>query len=273
MSWTIVDKRGIVTTCFPYKEGDDLTEILGVKLYEKPLPRNLAGKVRGNFPSFISKTDQERVQNILKYLPEHFGRKYQATLKLDGSSMTIYARSVLHGIVLGEFGAEPTNMTEIGVCSRNLDLKLEDETSSLFLRTFRDLGLEEKLRNLQRHVSRDIAVQGEMMGPGIQGNRERLEGLRFFVFDVYDITTQRYLDPISVKDLADAHGFDHVPVIDYINLENLWDDSNPVSRFLEYADRKSLNHDIAEGVVFKAVGGERHSFKAINNVFLLKEKD
>jgi RNA ligase (TIGR02306 family) len=47
-------------------EGEDLTEILGVEKYEKPIPSNLQGKVRGNFPSFIPKTDQERVQNLTK---------------------------------------------------------------------------------------------------------------------------------------------------------------------------------------------------------------
>lgn len=44
----------------PLNVGDDVTELLGIQKYEQPIPANLAGKVRGNFPSFIPKTDQER---------------------------------------------------------------------------------------------------------------------------------------------------------------------------------------------------------------------
>ena len=49
-------------------------------------------------------------------------------------------------------------------------------------------------------------------------------------------------------------------------------DFNSVDDFLKYADRPSLNHKIAEGVVFKRFDGNS-SFKVINNKFLLAEKD
>lgn len=89
------------------REGDDLTELLGVKKYEKPLDPRLAGRARGNFPSFIRKTDQERVQNLFGKLKGHKSEynpdtgevtytgeynfdqngRWEATLKLDGSSI------------------------------------------------------------------------------------------------------------------------------------------------------------------------------------------
>src|SRR5271165_4747878 len=43
----------------------DFSELLGVVLYEPPIPTQLGGQVRGNFPSFIQKTDQERCQNMV----------------------------------------------------------------------------------------------------------------------------------------------------------------------------------------------------------------
>jgi RNA ligase (TIGR02306 family) len=43
---------------------EDFAEMFGVKKWEKPLALNMLGKVRGIFPFFIPKTDQERIQNI-----------------------------------------------------------------------------------------------------------------------------------------------------------------------------------------------------------------
>ena len=49
-----------------FNDGDDLTELLNIKKYEKPVNAQLAGIARGNFPSFIPKTDQERIQNLME---------------------------------------------------------------------------------------------------------------------------------------------------------------------------------------------------------------
>jgi hypothetical protein len=42
------------------EEGTDVTKLLGIMKYEPPIPASLAGKVKGNFPSWARKTDQER---------------------------------------------------------------------------------------------------------------------------------------------------------------------------------------------------------------------
>ena len=54
------------TTKPHWSEDEDLTEILNIKKWEKPINAQLAGVCRGNFPSLIPKTDQERVQNLKK---------------------------------------------------------------------------------------------------------------------------------------------------------------------------------------------------------------
>ena len=41
-------------------EGTNLTNILGIQKWEKPIPAEMRGVMKGNFPSFIPKTDQER---------------------------------------------------------------------------------------------------------------------------------------------------------------------------------------------------------------------
>jgi RNA ligase (TIGR02306 family) len=233
-------------------EGYDLTEVLGVKKWEAPIHPSLYGKARGNFPEYIRKTDQERVQNVFKYFRRHDDvTEYEVTLKLDGSSMTAYCKSGY-----------------VGVCSRNLDLTETDDNS--FWRVARSTKLVEALEA----YGKNIAIQGELMGPGVQGNRENLKKLELYIFDVYDIDAMEYMGVAErlkvLEDLMELGAeIKSVPWVSYNRLENF----NTVEDFLAYADRASINHPIAEGVVFKSMDGNRHSFKVINNKFLLKEKD
>ena len=46
------------------------------------------GDCRGNFPSFIPKTDEMRVQSVPEVLDEIHGLPYVITLKYDGTSST-----------------------------------------------------------------------------------------------------------------------------------------------------------------------------------------
>jgi RNA ligase (TIGR02306 family) len=224
-------------------DGDDLTGQLGIQKWEKPIPANLAGQIKGNFPSWIRKTDQERVQNLDGAVC--WGDEYEITAKLDGSSMTVWFKD-----------------GEMGVCSRNIDLKMDQEGNAFVDAAKRLLGA------LLPPVN--IAIQGELMGPGVQGNREGFSEHRFFVFDVWDIDEQRYWKPEDVRALCHAQGLSHVPVlVESFTLEGLGIES--IESALRYAEGGSINHAVREGVVFKRVDG-RFSFKAISNVFLLGEK-
>ena len=79
-----------------FLEGDDVTEILGIQKWERPVPAQLAGLMKGSFPSFIPKTDQERVQNIVSEIAsaKELGLEFEVTEKLEGSSMTCYLRNL-----------------------------------------------------------------------------------------------------------------------------------------------------------------------------------
>ena len=144
--------QGLLLPAVGTGEGDDLTELLGIVKWEKPIPAQLAGQAKGNFPAVIPKTDQERVQNLVKEIELAQGDEFEETEKLEGSSMTCY--------LIGD---------EFGVCSRNLDLK-ETEGNS-FWATARAEDIETKMRQLRvKSTFTDFAVQGELIGPGIQGN-------------------------------------------------------------------------------------------------------
>jgi RNA ligase (TIGR02306 family) len=242
-----------------WEEGQDVTQELGITKWEAPIPACLAGTAKGNFPSFIPKTDQERCQNVVSEIFEsHKDESYEVTVKLDGSSCTIYVKD-----------------GEVGVCSRNLDLK-ETEGNS-FWKAARDQNLAEALLLYNKRTGKNIAIQGELTGEKIQQNQEKLKGQRFFLFDIFNIDTQEYFKPgqrlAFLEDFLIPLGADvkHVPI---------WDLRTPVaSRFanvealLEYAEGPSLNPDVKrEGLVFKSYESQ-FSFKAISNQWLLKNKD
>lgn len=228
-------------------EGDDVTEALGIQKYEAPVPAQLAGTVRGNFPGFISKTDQERIQNLTAELREWQDNPqftWEVTEKLDGSSMTVYVRD-----------------EDAGVCSRNLDLK-QDAAN-----TFWRVALAEDLIGKIRSIGRNLALQGELIGEGIQGNRYKIVGQTFRLFDIFDIDRGDYLKPQERREIAAALDIKHVPVIatELVIAEY-------VQGLLTMAEGKSVLNSAAEreGLVFKCNTFGGPSFKAISNKFLLK---
>ena len=234
-----------------FDEGDDVSELLGIVKWEKPMNAQLAGMARGNFPSLIPKTDQERVQNLKKEIAGAAvaGLKFEITEKLEGSSMTVY-------LIDGEFG----------VCSRNLDLK-ETEGNAFWATARRD-KIEEKMRAIADHG--DFAIQGELIGPGIQGNIYKLTQPEFRVFDVYNIQQGCYLTPADRRALIVGMGLQHVPFISVDKDLGV----GSIDEILQWAEDISiLNPTVQrEGIVFKEVNGGM-SFKAISNSYLCNQKD
>lgn len=230
-------------------EGLDVTEMLDIVKYEPPIPANLAGKVKGLFPSFLVKTDEERVQNIaVEYSDLCFQSKHQfyVTEKLDGSSATFYI-----------------NNREFGVCSRNLEL-LETEDNS-FWKVARELKLEENLRALEKN----ICLQGELIGEGIQGNPYGIKGQTVRFFSVYEIDTRTRLGIKDLEDICFMIGLQTVPI-----LESNFLLPNTIEEMLQYAEGKSvLNPNTErEGVVIRSMD-TKISFKAISNKFLINNEN
>jgi RNA ligase (TIGR02306 family) len=228
-------------------EGSDVSELLNIQKWERPMNAQLAGMARGNFPIEIPKTDQERVQNLKKEIAAavEAGTLFEVTEKLEGSSMTVYR-------IRGEFG----------VCSRNLDLKEEGGTT--FWQVARELDIEGKMNAVDENW--ELAIQGELIGPGIQGNIYNLSKPQFLVFDVYDIRHGKYMDPDIRRVFIERMGLKHVPHLITSNVVS-------VEMLLNLAEGKSdLNpKQEREGIVFKEVNGGM-TFKAISNKYLLGEK-
>ena len=233
---SMIDKHAI--------EGDDVTDWLGIIKYEKPVPACLSGVAKGNFPSFIPKTDEERVQNLSSDLHLWADHKWEVTEKLDGSSMTVYWKD-------GEFG----------VCSHNLDLK-KDENN-----TFWRTALSESLHIFLSDELGNIAIQGELIGEGIQGNKYKLKGHKFMVFNIYDIDSGQYMESHDRHRFCDQLGLSEVPVLD-LDIS----DSFNLETILKIANGDSYLAGNREGIVFKSQTDTSIHFKAISNRWLLKNE-
>lgn len=238
-------------------EGDDVTEELGIVKYEPPIPAQLTGKVKGNFPGFLPKTDEERIQNCGYVLGRNQGIPMYVTEKLDGSSFTFYHHNT------------NTEGDHVGVCSRNLEL-LDTEGN-----TFWAMAKKYKLDEV---VPTGFAVQGEVVGEGIQQNPLKLKGQDLFIYNIYDIVDGVYLDFNDFIRHSVEWGLKTVPIID---ADFVFDETTSVESLLKLAEGKSLLSESSarEGIVIRPkkemreiINGSdsRLSFKVISNEYLLK---
>jgi len=233
------------------KEGDDLTEALGIVKYEPPIPAQLAGKIKGTFPNFIPKTEEIRIQNFeseVGFSP--VGERAYVTEKLDGTSFTCYFNN-------GVFG----------VCGRNWELSETDDNS--LWRMAKVLELKDKMT---KH-GKNIALQGELVGAGINGNLYGMSDHKLFFFTGYDIDKGRRMFFDELEWVLFGLQLQMVPVLEKYGFV-IPNENNIVDYMLKYAEGKSvLNMEVdREGVVVRGLEKE-FSFKAISNTYLLGSKD
>lgn len=246
-----------------------ITELLGVYKYEPKIHASMAGMVRGNYPHWIPKTDQERIQNCYRSFESRgiFEKtSFVVEEKLEGSSMTVYV----------------DKDGEVGVTSRNMDLKLDQE-GNVFVNTAKKIGILDFLKEYH-DIGKDnvpdeppaLAVRGELIGPNIQGNIYGLDEAKFYIFDVYVGNFNRYMtfpERQMFIEMLEQMGLDvhTVPVIGSVSLEGV-----SIENIINEADGQSVLAETArEGLVFKSldvVDGHVPSFKSISKEYLLSEK-
>lgn len=245
------------------QEGVDLSKILGIKKYIRPEAGGTHSQARkgrsSNWPQWISKTDELRIQSVYKYAENHFDKEFYLTEKLDGESITVYYNKD----------------NETGVCSRNYDL--EPDPTDKYWKAATDVGYVDKLVKIFEETGTHYAVQGELVGPGSCGNKLQLPERKIFVYNVFDIDAGKYLSFEPMLAFCVKYGFNVVPLWFRGLLKN---DGNKLTcdDLVKVATVKSkINNDIwAEGIVFRSTieGYDRKlgriSFKAINPEFDLK---
>jgi len=235
----------------PYFEGDDVSETLGITHYEKPIPVSMQGMIRaGMLPFGLSKTDEERYQNVPGVIEEFQGKDVYITTKIDGTSSTYAMKD-------GDFH----------VCGRKVDYK--DDVENVYWKIAKKYSLAEKLQGY------NICIRGEIAGPGLQKNRLGLKDHELFVFDIVNLDTLRNLDYDEVVYWCVKLGL-QTPALEYRGEFNFTLDALKAMSEGLYKDTKNLK----EGIVIRTTEEQysqvlrgRSSFKVVSDSFLIKNKE
>lgn len=232
---------------FVFDEGQDLTALLEIEKYEAPLPRG-SDDIEGQFFDGVPKTDEERVQSSTgrQHLAALQGKPFYITVKCDGASMTVASHD-----------------SQVKVASRNY--RLADTPDSAYWRAARanDGALIDYVVDQPW-----LAVQGELVGPGIQGNKMGLDQHRCLVFTIFDRNLGVRLSWVEMEEAAAHWGFNLVPLV----VPPAYGFRGTQEDLLECAEGKyEGTTNEREGIVIRSADPyDQISFKAISNRFLLK---
>jgi len=219
--------------------GDDITDVIGVRKYQKPLPANIQGDIKGHFPNFLKKTDEPNFQRSEHLLKALRGQPFYSTVKYDGSSVTYYKYK-----------------SEFGCCSRNYELKYTENNSIWSLA---------KEYDIEKLLPEGFAIQAEIVGPGIQGNPLKLAEPDIYVFNVYDIVNRKYVNLFDARIMvANLKWVETIDCGEMFNMNH--------EQLISYAEGKYSSGIDREGIVIRPleeqmVDGERLSFKVINLLY------
>lgn len=235
------------------EEGLDVKDIIGVEKYEKKIPQNMMGLLKGGFPNFITKTDEVRIQSEPELIQKLWGLPFYITQKMDGTSCTIYK---LNG--------------EVHVCSRNYEVgrstqtfheKTNPQSENVYWRAV-------DLYNLENIIPEGYYIQGEIFGSGINGNNMGLDGIEFNVFNAGKIGEGRLPYP-EIMMFCNDYGLKIVPVL--LEQSN-FQISIPELELLSNGFHYITNDSLQEGIVVRSFD-QRISFKVINPFYALKYKE
>ena len=247
--------------------GDDVTLLLKVEDFnevsEQLCPATGAarsGDAMGPFPAMIPTTGEEPLQNFADWFKTMKGSEWQVTQKHDGTSCTIaYSPTT-----------DPKN--PVIVCSRNQRLKPVSETGivSIYWQMAMKYKIIEKLKKLYDDSDGDIelALQGEIVGPGVNGDRNRESEHKFLVFRAWRIPEQRFYHSEHLAWLCRQVNIPHVNIIK--DRFKFFDEITTMEDALKFAEGKTPEGNEREGVVCKSVDRcPCVSFKIVSNKYLL----
>lgn len=170
----------------------DLAEYFGVIKYDPPQKFDSAGAKLLPWPDWITKTDEERVQNLDKDVLEAIIREkdnFIPTVKIDGTSITIWAKIDENGVLTS------------GVCSRNNGIEetegnaywdianipsISYNADLLSPIDYLQLKCFESVRNMtDPNDTASFVLQGELFGEGIQRNPFKIKGRKVKFFNLF----------------------------------------------------------------------------------------
>lgn len=228
---------------------------------------------KGSFPQDVPKTDEIRVQKMGSLLEKREGELVYITEKIEGSSCTfVYRRN-------DNWLAKVLGKNHIfQVCSRNRIVYDSRTGRGETNKQFYPLAEKYNLLSGLKRLNRNLAVQGECLGPGVQNNIYQLPEYEFRAFLIYDLDAKKYLDFNEAFTLMAQLGLTSVPIIDasvkLVNdVKHYVELSKGTSRINAKTNKEGIiiqaSKTNREGIVIRAMNGD-FSFKSINPDYLLK---
>ena len=209
-------------------------------------------KGASTWPSWVKKTDEERIQNIPKILQDCYD--WIGTEKIDGTSATF---------TIKRFGLKKP---QFFVCSRNICLNENSAAAKKYFEIAERYNIREALTEMLRKDSslNFVTLQGEIYGKGVQKRDYSLDGIDFAAFNLITSKDGR-LSTSKMHEVLSEYEIPSVPIL------GLFDFSKAsTNNVLDIAKGDSLiDGGDREGIVFRSPDGQK-SFKAVSNDFLLK---
>jgi len=220
---------------------------------------------KNGWPEWVSKTDEERVQNMPWILNDT--GEWVVTEKIDGSSTTFTMKRGKRG------------KNEFYVCSRNVCFDSVDKPCYYDTNIYWEMAQKYDMYNalskfLEDHLQCDwVTVQGETYGAGVQRRDYSMEDHDFRAFNLVTSDRGRWGTFEMIDELTIPYGIFCVPTYfgGPVTFDALFGDTDDrMTKILEMATGDSqLDKKPREGFVLRSVDGQK-SFKAVSNEFLLK---
>ena len=210
---------------------------------------------RSAWPAWVSKTDEERVQNMAWILNDK--SEWLATEKIDGTSTTATLRM------------KGRKKYDFYICSRNVVFDKPDKKcfyeTNVYTEMAEKYDFEKVLLDLCKRFNLEWAtIQGETYGAGIQKREYGLKGHDFMAFNLI-FSDKGRLNSAEAANLLKEYNIPWVPIVSHHFIL-----PDTVEELLAIATDKSvIDGGMREGLVFRSPDGTR-SFKAVSNEFLLK---
>ena len=210
------------------------------------------------FPSFVSKTDEERIECQPWRIGD--GKTYLATEKLDGTSCT-YALE-----------RKGKNKFEFYVCSRNVRQRDEKQECYHDHNIYWDMAFKYEIEHhlkdyLKNHPSLDwVCIQGEGVG-SVQGNPLKLKEDDLYVFNFITSSLGRWGSEVGKRQI-EKWGMKWVPILGEVQLPDTMEELKELA-----TGKSAVNPDVMrEGIVYRSIDGQ-DSFKNVSREYLLSRKE
>ena len=227
---------------------------------------NKRDKKAAFWPSWVVKTDEERIQNLPQLFPPD-ETEWFVTEKIDGTSTTFTMKKGKRG------------KYEFYVCSRNVCFDKSEKEEKLFYETnvYTEMAIKYDMEKVLHSLLYEtkglsenldfVTIQGETYGKSVQKRDYHMDNIDFMAFNLIygdkEFGAKR-LNPREMADTLSKYNIPCVPILDeHFKL------LNTIDEMIEYADGNSvIDGDYREGIVLRTYDAT-DSFKAVSNTYLI----